>query len=84
MFDKENQQIYQLSKANLKKSLIRETKNLSTDPDSSPNTKFFLLVRQNLPKNPLFLCGNFTPFMSKSFQIRDHFFSLLFPKDSKN
>ena len=27
---------------------------------------------------------NFTPFMSKSFQIWDQFFPLLFPKDSKN
>ena len=28
--------------------------------------------------------GDFSPFMSKSFQIRDNFFTLLFPKDSKN
>ena len=28
--------------------------------------------------------GYFTPFTRKSFQIGDHFFSLLFPKDSKN
>ena len=28
--------------------------------------------------------GDFTPFMSKSFQIWDHFFPLLFPKDSEN
>ena len=32
----------------------------------------------------IFFCrSNFTPFMSKSFQIWYHFFSLLFPKDSK-
>ena len=32
-----------------------------------------------------FFCrGNFTPFMSKSFKIWDHFFPLLLPKDSKN
>ena len=43
-----------------------------------------LLVRQNSPKNDLFLCGNFTPFISKSFQIWDHFFPLLFHKNSKN
>ena len=30
------------------------------------------------------MCDNFTPFMSKSFQIWDHFFPLLFPKDSEN
>ena len=28
--------------------------------------------------------SDFTLFMSKSFQIRDNFFTLLFPKDSKN
>ena len=28
--------------------------------------------------------GDFTPFMSNSFQIWDHFFPLLLPKDSKN
>ena len=27
---------------------------------------------------------NFTPFMSKSCQIRDHFFPLTFPKNYKN
>ena len=29
-------------------------------------------------------CGDFTPFISKSFQIWDHVFQLLFPKDSKS
>ena len=32
------------------KSRIRETKHLSTDADSSTDTKKILLVRQNLPK----------------------------------
>ena len=41
------------------------------------------LVRQNLPKNNLSLCDNFTPFISKSFQIWDHFFALFFPNDSE-
>ena len=36
-------------------------------------------VRRNFFRN----C-NFSPFMSKSFQIWDHFFPLLFPKDFKN
>ena len=44
--------------------------------------KKILIVRQNLLKN--FLQCNFTPFMRKIFQIRDHFFPLLFSKDSKN
>ena len=36
-------------------------------------------------KKKLFFCaGNFTPCVSKSFQIWDPFFPLLFPKDSKN
>ena len=35
-------------------------------------------------KNKHFLRGDFTPFMSKSFQIWDHFFPLHFPKDSEN
>ena len=35
-------------------------------------------------KQTFFLRGNFTPFLSKSFQIRDHFFALLFSKDSQN
>ena len=35
-------------------------------------------------KKNLFRSGNFTPFMSNSFQIGDHFFSLLFPKYSED
>ena len=30
------------------------------------------------------LCGDFTPFISKNVQIWDHFFPVLFPKDSEN
>ena len=33
--------------------------------------------------NFFFYHGDFLPFMSKSFQIWDHFFPLLFPKNSK-
>ena len=51
----------------LKKSRIRETKHLSTDADSSTDTKKILLVRQNSPKNKLFVRGDFTPFINKSF-----------------
>ena len=39
---------------------------------------------KNLKKKIFFFCGDFTPFMSKSFQIWDHLFQLTFPKDSKN
>ena len=60
---------------------IQETKNLSTDAvapiKKNPASKAKFTKK-------LFLCGNFTPFMSKSFQIWDHFFSLHFLKDSKN
>ena len=46
------------------------------------NTKKSCSVRQNSPKNKLCFARNFTPFVSKSFQIWDHFFLLLFPKES--
>ena len=62
----------------------RETLNLSTDADSSTDTKKILLVRQSLPKKNFFLCGNLTPFICKSFQIWDNFFPFLFPKDFGN
>ena len=39
---------------------------------STPVTKVFFFLR-----------GDFTPFMSKSFQIWDHFFPILFSKDSE-
>ena len=41
-------------------------------------------VRQNQPKNKLFLCRNFRPLPNKNVPIWDHFFSLLFPKDSES
>ena len=37
-----------------------------------------------MKKQSLFCRGNFTLFMSKSCQIWDHIFSLLFPRDSEN
>ena len=39
---------------------------------------------QNKSVKNFFCLSDFTPFMSKSRQILDHFFQLLFPKDSKN
>ena len=54
----------------IKKSRIRETKHLSTDTDSITDTKKILLVRQNSPKKTIcFWRGDFTSFISKSFQI---------------
>ena len=51
----------------------------------APNTNKILLVRPNsLKKKKIILGGNLTLFMSKSFQIWDHFFPLLFTKDSEN
>ena len=52
-----------------------------SDADRSTNNKKILLVRQ---KTNIFGGGHFTPFISKSFQILDHFFPILFPKDSEN
>ena len=66
------------------KSRIQETKHLSTNADSSTNTKKILLVRQNSSTKKLLLRVNLTTFISKSFQIWDHFLPLFFPKDSKN
>ena len=48
------------------------------------NTKKVLLSRAKFAQKPFFLRGDFSPFFSESFQIWDHFFPLLFPKDSKS
>ena len=55
---------------------IRETKHLSTDADSSTNTKKILLVRQNLRR--------FNTLYKQKFSNLRQFFPLLFPKDSEN
>ena len=79
-----------LDKINLWSQKYRETKHLSTDADSSTDTKKILLRRQVSPppkkkkEKRKKMCCDFTPFMSKSFQIWDNFFPLVFPKDSKN
>ena len=49
------------------KSLIRETKNLSTDGDSSTDTKKILLVKQNSPKRRKKLRSKFTHFYEHTF-----------------
>ena len=40
-------------------------------------------VKRLLKKSVFFLCGDFTPFLSKKVQIWNHFFPVLFHKDSK-
>ena len=41
-------------------------------------------MKKKIGKKNFFCRCNFTTFMSKSFQILDHFFPLLFSKDSEN
>ena len=41
-------------------------------------------MREKIHKKNFFCQGDFTPFMSKSLQIWDHFFPLLFSMDSEN
>ena len=69
-----------------KKSPIRETKHFLIDADSSTITINILLVRQYLSKKIFFFYRPYklTPVLSKSCQIRDHFFPLIFPNDFEN
>ena len=49
------------------------------------NTNKIMLSKAKFAKKPnKKLCGDFTTFFSQSFQIWDHFFPLLFLKDSKS
>ena len=59
-------------------------KHLSTDADSTTDTKKIMLVRQNWSKKKLFLRDNFTPFMHKSIHIWNYLFPLVFPEDLEN
>ena len=64
-----------------KKSRIRETKNFSTDADSSTNTKKILLVRQNSQKNYFFLCAQrFYTFYKQKFSNWRPLLSITFPQ----
>ena len=67
-----------------KKSCIREIKHFSTDADSSIDTKKNPASKAKFVKNLTFFVRQFTPFISKSIQIWDPFFSLVFPKDMEN
>jgi hypothetical protein len=57
-----------------------ETKHLSTDADSSTDTKKILLVRQNLPKNKLFCAAILHPFYEQKFYNLRPLLSITFPK----
>ena len=64
----------------IKKKRIRETKNLSTDADSSTDTKI-LLVRQNLPKKkPLFFAQKFYTLYEQKLSNLRPLLSLTFPQ----
>ena len=65
---------------------FRNSKNFGHWTSGSGGKKTFKRSEQmkNICKILFFCCcGNFTPFISKSFQIGDHFFSIIFPKDSE-
>ena len=66
-----------------KKSRIRETKHLSTDADSSSDA-IGGWTKAKSAKKKLFLRGDFRPLPNKNVQMFDHFFPLLFPKDSES
>ena len=64
---------------------MRETKHLSTDADSSTDaiggwTKAKSAKKRKKKK----LRGDFRPLPNKNVQMLDHFFPLLFPKDSES
>ena len=67
-----------------KKSRIRETKHLSTDADSSTDAIGGWTKAKSATKKNFFLRGDFRPFPNKNVQMLDHFFPLLFPKDSES
>ena len=63
------------------KSRIRETKHLSTDADSSTDAiGGWTKTKSGRRKKR----GNFRPHPNKNVQMLDHFFPLLFPKDSES
>ena len=67
-----------------KKSRIRETKHLSTDADSSTDAIGGWTKAKSATTKKLFLRGDFRPIPNKNVQMLDHFFPLLFPKDSES
>ena len=67
----------------IQKSRIRETKHLSTDADSSTDA-IGGWTKAKSAKKKLFLRCDFRPLPNKNVQMLDHFFPLLFPKNSKS
>ena len=68
---------------NKQKSRIRETKHLSTNADSSTDAIGGWTMANSAKKN-FFLRGDFRPLPNKNVQMLDHFFPLLFLKDSES
>ena len=66
-----------------KKSRIRETKHLSTDADSSTDA-IGGWTKEKSAKKKLFLRGDFRQLPNKNVQMLDHFFPLLFLKNSES
>ena len=65
----------------IKKSRIRETKHLATDADSSTNA-IGGWTKAKSAKKTFILRGDFRQLPNNNCQMLDHFFPLLFPKDS--
>ena len=66
-----------------KKSRIRETKHLLTDADSSTDAIGGWTKAKSATKKNFFFRGDFRPLPNKNVQLLDHFFTLLFPKNSE-
>ena len=67
-----------------KKSRIRETKHLLTNADSSTDAIGGWTKAKSATKKKFFLRGDFRPLPNKNYQMLDHFFPLLFPKESES
>ena len=66
----------------MQKLAIRLQPEVSNPSGSVVSTMF--CKTKSAKKNNFFLSGNFRPLRNKNVQILDHFFPLLFPKDSES
>ena len=55
-----------------------------SNPSGSVVSTIFCKAKSAKKKKTFFLRGNFRPFPNKNVQMLDHFFPLLFPKDSES